>query len=320
MVMMLFLAACGGPEEPPRPKGAPTPFPVAFVYSGAPGDQGWVDAQEVARRALEGHLDWVHTTVRSGVTAAAAAETLNTLSSGGWRLIIVAAPSLHEAVEVAVAEQPWATFILVGARRAEGAGAALDGALEAVRHVAGYAAGARALADGRPVVGCVARGDGEREEAFFDATAAGVREACPACRVLVHRIGRDDGPVEDAAAVSALFSAGADVVFAATGGDAALAAVPEGRWLVARALAGPCAAAPDRCLTATFWQWGWEYDSAVKRVNDGSWRPRRALLGVDRGAVALLGFMDREAPPPGIPQEALPEIRERFDRMKRGER
>ncbi|MFH1532554.1 MAG: BMP family ABC transporter substrate-binding protein [Pseudomonadota bacterium] len=312
------LVTCRGDETPPPPKGAPTPFPVAFVYSGTPGDQGWVDAQEVARGALVERLDWVHTTVRSGVTPDTAPEALDALASAGWRLIVVADPDLRAQTEAAAARQPATTFLLVGAREGDGV-ATRDGALEAVRFVAGIAAGARAVADGRPAVGCVARGDGDRERAFVDAAALGVRETCPDCRLLVRRIPAGAGPPEDVAAITALFQVGADVVFAATGGDDALAAVPPGRWLVARALAGPCEAAPDRCLTATFWSWVWTYDSVVKRVNDGSWRGGRELLGVDGGAVGLLGFMDREEPPPGIPADAIAGIRERFDRMKRGE-
>jgi len=92
-----------------------------------------------------------------------------------------------------------------------------------------------------------------------------------------------------------------------------------GRWVIAWALGGPCAAAPAQCLTATTLHWDWDYDSTVKRVNDGSWTPGRALLDAKAGAVGLLGFMDREAPPPGIPADAVLAIRTRFDRVKRGE-
>jgi len=295
----------------------PQPFPVAFVYAGAPGDEGWVDAQEIAREALEARLDWVHTTVRSGVTAAAAAETLDRLASDGWRLIIVADPALRAAAEAAVAVPTWTTFLLVGDRESVSV-ASRDGALETARYLAGRCAGARAVADSVQVIGIVARGDGPREEGFVDAATRGIREVCPACRVLVRGIGPDTGPGEDVTAISALFDAGAGVVFAATGGETALSAVPQGRWLVTRALAGPCEAAPDRCLTATSWQWAREYESAVKRINDGSWEQKRALLGPDSGAIGLLGFMDREAPPPGIPPGAVADIRERFDRMKHG--
>jgi basic membrane lipoprotein Med (substrate-binding protein (PBP1-ABC) superfamily) len=318
LVAALLLGACRGDETPPPPRGAPTPFPVAFVSDGAPGDQGWNDAQDRARRELEVQLEWVHTTSRTGVTPQAAPEVLRDLAAEGWRLIIVTSPALREAAEAAAGSQPGTTFLLVGDRESD-AVASRDGALEGARYLAGFAAGARAAADARPVVGCVARGDGVREEAFVDAAARGIREACPACRILRGGIAADAGPAADAAAVAALFEAGADVVFAATGGPAALGAVPPGRWLVARALSAPCAAAPDRCLTATFWRWVWAYDSAVKRVNDGSWRPRRELLGAGSGVVGLHGFMDREAPPPGIPADAIEEIRGRFDRLKHGE-
>ena len=244
-----------------------------------------------------------------------AADTLNTLAADGWRLIIVAAPGLRAAAEAAAAERTGTTFLLVGDREATEV-ATRDGALEAVCSLAGRAAGARAAADGVPVIGYVARGADPREEGFRAAAARGVRETCPACEVRLRRTAPDAGPGEDADAVRGLFDAGADVVFAGTGGDAALDAVPPGRWLVARALAGPCAAAPDRCLTATFWQWDLVYDSAVKRVNDGTWQPRQEVLGPESGAVGLLGFMDREAPPQGIPVEAMADLRVRFDRMK----
>ncbi len=318
LITLTLVAACRGPVTPPPPKGAPTPFPVAFVYAGAPGDQAWVDAQERARGELEEKLDWVHTTVRSGVTADTARETLDTLASDGWRLIIVASPALRAATEAAAAAQPETTFLLVGAGESD-AVSTRAASLEAVRYLAGVAAGSRAAADDRLVVGCVVRGGEARERGFVDAAARGVRDACPGCRFLTRGIGVDGGPAEDAAALGALFEAGADVVFAGTGGEAALAAVPPGRWLVARALAGPCAGAPDRCLTATSFHWEWDYDSAVKRVNDGSWTAGHALLGAKTGAVGLLGFMDREAPPPGIPATTVAAIRTRFDRVKRGE-
>ena len=227
----------------------------------------------------------------------------------------MAAPGLRVQAEAAANRQAATTFLLIGDRNTETM-SSRDGALEAARYLAGVAAGARASTDGRPVVGCVARGDDSRERVFVNAAALGVRESCPACRVLLARISDDAGFDEDVAATQALFEAGADVVFSATGGAAALAAVPEGRWLVARALAGPCEAAPERCLTATFWSWSWAYDSAVKRVNDGSWRGGQETLGVASGVVGLLGFMDREEPPPGIPGAAVGGIRERFDKMK----
>jgi len=290
---------------------------TATLLAGAPGDQGWVDALEEARRTLEERLDWVHTTVRTGVTSDTAPEILDTLASGGWRLIVVAAPALREQVESAAANQTATTYLLLGDRETE-AVSARDGALESVRYLAGRAAGARAMTDGRPIVGCVARRGSARERTFLDAAAMGVLGTCPGCRLLVRWIPADGGAGEDADALRALFEAGADVAFAATGGETALAAVPTERWVVARALAGPCAAAPDRCLTATFWQWVWEIDSAVKRVNDGSWQGGQIVLGPDHGVVGLLGFMDQEAPPEGIPPDTIADLRERFDRMKKG--
>ena len=113
-------------------------------------------------------------------------------------------------------------------------------------------------------------------------------------------------------AAQSLLEAGADVV--ATGCDSPapiVAAAQAKKWGIGYDSMNACAAAPDSCLTATYWEWGPTYAKVMAEIRAGTWRPSDLYPDADSGLVALLGFEEGQVPARGIPEDAVAWIREK---------
>jgi basic membrane protein A len=98
-----------------------------------------------------------------------------------------------------------------------------------------------------------------------------------------------------------------------------IAAKDAGRWAVGYDSENACRVAPDRCLTTPYWRWGPVYVDLVKRIQAGTWKGSAEYLDVDSGVVGLLGFMEGEAVPKGVPAAVVPTIKELLAKMQKGE-
>jgi basic membrane protein A len=303
------------------PGPAPGRFNVAFVYVGPVGDGGWTYAHDQGRRELETLVPDVHTAyVESVAEGADAAQVIRGLARKGFDLVITTSFGFMDATEQVAAEFPAVKFLHVSGFKSNGANFGnLFGAMESMKYLAGMIAGARARADGRPVVGFIAPFPIPEVLRLGNALALGMRRTCPACTMQVRWIHTWFDPTKEKEAADSLLAAGAGVVV--TGADSTgpvVAAADKQRYAIAYDSDNACAVSPDWCLTVPYWRWGATYADVVKQVRAGTWKGGNSYLDVDSGVVGLAGFMEGQTPAKGVPAEVIPQVREVLGRMRQG--
>jgi len=319
VLVMSVLLGCNRSEGPAQQAG--DDFQVAFVYVGPVGDGGWTYAHNEGRLYLEKTAGVRTTMVENIAEGAEAEQAIRNLARKENDVIITTSFGFMDPTEAVAQEFPNVKFIHVtGFKKNTTNFANLMGAMESMRYLAGMIAGARAIEDGSRVIGAVEPFPIAAVIRLLNAFALGVRVTCPDCQVHLRWINSWFDPVREKEAARSLLEAGADVIV--TGCDSpgpVVAAGQAGKWGIGYDSSNACAATPDRCLTATYWNWGPVYADMVKQIRDGTWKPADYYLETDSGIVALLGFEDGQIPAPGVPASVVPKIRELHARMKKGE-
>ncbi|HOX43620.1 MAG TPA: BMP family ABC transporter substrate-binding protein [Myxococcota bacterium] len=317
-------AGAGGPDvaQPPAAAPAAKPFRVAFVYVGPVGDGGWTFAHDAGRKHLEQHVPGVVTKAFESVAEGAEAEALvRSLARDGYDLVVTTSFGFMDATAQVASEFPATRFVHVsGFRKNERNLANLMGAMECMRYLAGVIAGARAAADGQKTLGAVEPFPIPEVVRLLNAFALGVRRSCPACTIQLRWIHSWFDPVKEKEAAQSLLAGGAYVVV--TGADTpgpVVAAAAAGRWGIGYDSQNACEAAPERCLTTTYWNWGPTYQRIVEQIRAGTWKPGDLYPDADSELVGLLGFEPGQTPHPGIPAAAVAEVRDLREKMRRGE-
>jgi basic membrane protein A len=143
--------------------------------------------------------------------------------------------------------------------------------------------------------------------------AAGVREVCPDCTVLVDYAGTTpaafNDPARGRALADAQYAAGADVIFHASGGTgagvfAAVRAAPPGRWVIGVDV-DQSAEAPGRVLTSVTKNLDVSVFGLVRDVRQGTFRGGMVSQGLADGAV---GYVYDERNRPLIPPAAYERV------------
>jgi len=296
-------------------------FNAAFVYVGPVGDGGWTYAHNEGRLFLE-RIPGIHTTYVENVSEGAEAEqAIRSLARKNFDLIVTTSFGFMDASEAVAAEFPQSKFLHIsGFKKNSTNFANLMGAMESMRYLAGIIAGARANEDGEKIIGAVEPFPIAEVIRLLNAFAIGVRASCPECVVHIRWINTWFDPVKEKEAAQSLLEAGASVIV--TGADTpgpVEAAAAAGKWGIGYDSMNACNAAPDRCLTTTYWNWGPIYADIVKEIQAGTWKADDIYPDVDSGIVGLLGFEEGQEPAKGVPASVIPKIRELHRKMKKGE-
>ncbi|MBI5545943.1 MAG: BMP family ABC transporter substrate-binding protein [Deltaproteobacteria bacterium] len=295
-------------------------FNVAFVYVGPVGDGGWTWAHDQGRRFLE-EKGAAHTAFVESVSEGAEAEqVIRSLARKGFDLVIGTSFGYMDAMEAAAREFPKTRFVHVSGFKSTGENyGSLFGAMESMKYLSGMLAGARAKADGQTKLGYIAPFPIPEVVRLANAVMLGAQRTCPECTLEIRWINSWFDPSREREAAESLFKSGAWVVV--TGADTpgpVTAAKDAGRWAVGYDSSNACSFAPERCLTTSYWVWGPVYLKLVEQMKAGTWKATHEYLEVDSGIVGLYGFMEGQSPPPGVPAEVVPQVKEVLGRMRSG--
>ena len=328
LVMALILSACGA-DEPEVVGGFEIPavekdkFNVAMVLIGPHDDGGWSQAHYEGLEYIRDNVDNTHVAYIENVPEGADSEQVfRSLSRKGFNLIFGTSFGYMDAMEALADEFPDITYSHISGYKSNMKNFGnLFGAMENMKYLAGMLAGSRAKLDGNPKLGYMATFPIPEEIRLGNAIALGMKETCPECTLDVRWINTWHDPIIEKEAAASLFDAGAQVVF--TGADTpavADVAQEKGKWGVTYDWYGSCKV--DACLTAPYWNWGPVYAEVTEGVRDGTYESGWHYFDSDTGALGLYGFMDGEAPQPGIadlPPEDVQLVEDTLAKMLSGE-
>lgn len=325
----LFVAACGGAEEPEVVGGFEIPaveegmFNVGMVLIGPHDDGGWSQAHYEGLEYIEQNVDNVHTAYIENVPEGADSEQIfRSLSRKGFDLIFGTSFGYMDPMETVAAEFPDTMYIHIsGYKTNETNFGNLFGAMEDMKFLAGMLAGARAQMDGNPKLGYMATFPIPEELRLGNAIALGMRETCPECTMDVRWINTWHDPIIEKDASASLFDSGSQVVF--TGADTpavADVAQEKGTWGVTYDWFGSCKV--DACLTAPYWNWGPVYADIAEQVAAGTYDTWFNYFEADSGGLGLYGFMEGQELTPGLaelPDDVIETVRTLLGEMLTGD-
>jgi basic membrane protein A len=295
--------AAAGTQIPEAVEGK---FNVAMVLIGPHDDGGWSQAHYEGLQYLCENVDNSHIAYIENVPEGADSEqTFRSLARKGFNFVIGTSFGYMDPMETVAGEFPDTTFLHLTGYKSNGKNFGnFFGAMETMKYLAGMLAGSRAKADGNPKVGYMATFPIPEELRLGNAIMRGVKETCPECTMDVVFINTWHDPIKEKAGATALFDAGAQVVFTgADTGAVADVAQEKGKWGIT--YDHPASCKVDACLTAPYWTWGPEYARIAEKVKAGTYTAGYEYFDADAGAMGLLGFMEGETLRKGV--ASLPE-------------
>jgi len=276
-------------------------FNVAMVLVGPHDDGGWSQAHYDGLTYLEKSVPNTHVAYVENVLEGAVAElVIRSLAREGFDLILTTSFGYMDPTAAVAEEFPDQTFIHVSGYKTNNKNFGnLFGAMEDMEYLAGMVAGSRAETDVNPKLGYIATFPIPQELRLGNAFALGMKKTCPNCTLDVRWINTWHDPIQEKAAAESLFDAGAQVVF--TGADTpapAEVAQAKGKWGITYDWVGSCKV--ERCLTATYWDWGKIYAKIARGVIAKTYKPGFDYFDADSGALGLLGFIEGQQPTKGM--------------------
>ncbi len=276
-------------------------FNVAMVLIGPHDDGGWSQAHYEGLQYLCENVENTHVAYIENVPEGTDSEqTFRSLARKGFDFIIGTSFGYMDPMETVAGEYPDKTFLHLTGYKSNGKNFGnFFGAMEDFKYLAGMLAGSRAKADGNPKIGYMATFPIPEELRLGNAIMRGAKVTCPECTMDVVFINTWHDPIKEKAGATALFDAGAQVVFtgADTGANADVAQ-EKGKWAVTYDHTASCKV--DACLTAPYWIWGPEYARIAKSVKAKTYTAGYEYFDADSKAMGLLGFMDGETPRKGV--------------------
>jgi basic membrane protein A len=284
--------AAAGTQIPEVEEGK---FNVAMVLIGPHDDGGWSQAHYEGLQYVCENVENTHIAYIENVPEGADSEqTFRSLARKGFDFIIGTSFGYMDPMDTVATEFPDQTFLHLTGYKSNGKNFGnFFGAMEDFKYLAGMLAGSRAKADGNPKIGYMATFPIPEELRLGNAIMRGVKQTCPECTMDVVFINTWHDPIKEKAGATALFDAGAQVVFTgADTGAVADVAQEKGKWGIT--YDHPASCKVDACLTAPYWIWGPEYARIAEQVKAGTYTAGYEYFDADAKAMGLLGFMDGE--------------------------
>ncbi|MDP2349812.1 MAG: BMP family ABC transporter substrate-binding protein [Chloroflexota bacterium] len=290
--------AASGTQIPETEAGK---FNVAMVLIGPHDDGGWSQAHYEGLIYVCENVENTHVAYIENVPEGADSEqTFRSLARKGFDFIIGTSFGYMDPMDAVAAESPDQTFLHLTGYKSNGKNFGnFFGAMEDFKYLAGMLAGSRAKADGNPKIGYMATFPIPEELRLGNAIMRGVKQTCPECTMDVVFINTWHDPIKEKAGATALFDAGAQVVFTgADTGAVADVAQEKGKWGVT--YDHPASCKVDACLTAPYWIWGPEYARIATAVKAKTYTAGYEYFDANSKAMGLLGFMAGETPRTGV--------------------
>jgi basic membrane protein A and related proteins len=304
------------------PEIAAGKFNVAMVLIGPHDDGGWSQAHYEGLQYLCQHVANSHVAYIENVPEGADSEqTFRSLARKGFDFIIGTSFGYMDPMETVAGEFPDKTFLHLTGYKSNGKNFGnLMGAIEDMKYLAGMIAGSRAKKDGKTKLGYMATFPIPEELRLGNAIMRGAKVTCPECTMDVVFINTWHDPIKEKAGATALFDAGADVVFtgADTGANADVAQ-EKGKWAVT--YDNPASCKVDACLTTPYWIWGPEYTRIATAVQAKKYTAGYEYYDADAKAMGLFGFMDGETIRKGVadlPAADLQKVKDTLAQMLAG--
>jgi basic membrane protein A len=287
---LLALAACG--EDAPAGGGGGSgsgdtseeELSAAFIYVGPVGDAGWTYRHDQARQCIE--EEGIETAFVESVPETAEVETVERdFVAEGFDVIFATAFGYQPFTQKVARDHPDVHFFGITPTVAPADNIQnFYGNLWDGRYLTGLVAGSMTESD---VIGFVAAQPIPTVIAGLNAFTLGVREVNPNATVkVVWTLSWFDPPKEKQAAVS-LVNSGADVVAQHQDTPSAVeGAASKGAWAIGSE-SDMTAAAPDRYLTGTIWDWCNYYKQAIEQVQSGEFEAGEFYGGLEDGTVSL---------------------------------
>lgn len=298
-MMALTLAACGGggttTQTSPAPSGSAATteqahkaiskenLKVGFIYIGEINDQGYTQAHDKGRLALE--AEGIKCMYVENVPENADCEkAINDLIDQGCNVIYATSFGFGEYALKVAAEHPDVYFGHCSGSDSAGNLSTYFGKIEQPRYLSGIVAGMKTKSNkigyvaAMPLPECI-RG--------INAFTLGVQSVNPNATVEVIWTNTWYDPAVEKQAATELLNKGCDVLAQHQDSTATqLAAQEKGAFAVGYNTSTPDAA-PKAYLTAPLFHWEAFYLDDVKQIMDGTWTSRHYWEGVTSGMVSL---------------------------------
>ena len=290
----LAVTACGGGDAG-EPSGsgdgsqAEEDLSAAFIYVGPVGDAGWTFRHDQGRKCLE--QQGTKTAYVESVPETGEVETVERdFVAEGYDMVFATAFGYQPFTQKVAKDNPDVYFFGITPTVAPAENIQnFYGRLWDGRYLTGLVAGSMTKSN---VIGFVAAQPIPTVIAGINAFTIGVREVNPDATVkVVWTLSWFDPPKEKQAAVS-LVNQGADVVAQHQDTPSAVqGAASKGAWAIGSE-SDMTAAAPDKYLTGTIWNWCNYYKQAVEQVRNGNFDAGEVYGGLEDGTVSLAPIND----------------------------
>lgn len=291
IVISMILAACARAEEP-QPPDEETPFRVAFVYIGPPGDLGWTYEHDRGRRMLEQEFgDRVETTYIENVAEGPdAARVMRQYAQEGYDMIFATSFGYMDPMYEVAEEFPNVIFEHCSGFKTRDNMATYFGRIYQARYLSGLVAGSMTEANN---IGYVAAFPIPEVIRGINAFTLGVRQVNPDAVVNVVWSNTWYDPVREREAAVALLDAGADMIAQHQDTTEPQKAAQERGALSIGYDSDMRAFVGDTVLTSPVWNWGSYYISTVRAAMEGRWETHQYWGGMEDGIVVLAELSPR---------------------------
>lgn len=257
------------------------PARIAFIYNGEVEEHGMIKTHDEAREYVAGHVDDAEATAFPSISSSKASGTIDSLVGDGYNVIIGTNSDYLNSIQNAALRHTDANFLIFSVYADLEPGPNLGsymGRMYQVMFMMGVLAGLKTTTNRIGIVAPVALPETVRN---INAFAQGVFAENEEAQVVVRWINAwSHETLEETAAGELVNGADTDVILAYTETTRALEAAAsmttadsEPVYAIGYGSPNACEAAPSRCLSAAYWNFGPMLAEMVQEMVEGTWAP-----------------------------------------------
>jgi len=274
---------------PPAAAPAVSPYKVAFVYTGPPGDLGWTYEHDQGRMAVGAEFgDKVKTVYIENVPEGPdATRIIRQYAQDGYDMIFATIFGYMDPMVEVAKEFPKVKFEHCSGYKTADNMSTYFGRIYQPRYLSGIVAGKMTKSN---IIGYVAAFPVPEVIRDINSFTLGIRSVNPKAQVRVVWTNTWYDPVKEREAAVALLDAGADIIAQSQDTvEPQKAAKERGKLSIGygsdmRAFVG------DSVLTSPVWNWGVYYIETIRNAMSGTWKRHKYWEGLKAGVVRLADF------------------------------
>ena len=312
LALAMVLSACAPAAAPAEPtQEATTPFKVAFVYIGPPGDMGWTYEHDRGRKMLEAELgDKVETTTVENVPEGPdATRVIRDLAQKGYNMIFTTSFGYMDPTVEVAQEFPDVYFEHCSGYKQADNLSTYFGQIEIPRYLSGMVAGKVTKSN---IIGYVAAMQIPECIRGCNAFTLGVKAVNPDAEVRVVWTNTWYDPVVEREAAIGLLDQGADIIAQHQDTTEPQKAAAERGALSISYDSQMSSFVGDTVLTGPVWNWGAYYIDTVRAAMNDTWKTHATYGSMKDGIVGLAPFSDK------VPQDVRDLVQAAQDKIYSG--